>query len=72
MKKLLLYFFLVVLSFKACYAYLDPGIGSQMIQIIIGAIFTGGLTIKIFWRKIINFLAGRKTNKIMKDGQRKK
>ncbi len=34
------------------YAYLDPGTGSYIIQIIIGAIVGILFTVKIYWKKI--------------------
>ena len=49
-------FFLLclVLSRKA-YAYIDPGTGSYIFQMMI-AFFVGGLfAIKVFWRKIKGF-----------------
>ena len=34
------------------YAYIDPGSGSVIIQIIIGGLVGIGITIKIYWHKI--------------------
>ena len=34
------------------YAYLDPGSGSVMIQMLIGALAGVGITMKIYWHKI--------------------
>ncbi len=36
-------------------AYLDPGTGSYVTQIIIGIILGGLYAVKIYWRKIVNF-----------------
>ena len=33
------------------YAYIDPGSGSIVIQIIIGALVGAGITLKIYWYK---------------------
>jgi hypothetical protein len=33
-------------------AYLDPGSGSFILQLIIGAIAASGIVIKIYWKKI--------------------
>lgn len=33
------------------YAYIDPGSGSLVIQIIIGALVGAGITLKIYWHK---------------------
>ena len=34
------------------YAYLDPGTGSLVIQILIGALAGIGITLKIYWHRI--------------------
>ena len=41
------------------YAYLDPGLGSMLLQIILGVIFAVFFTIKNFWRSIINFFKNK-------------
>ena len=38
--------------FIDAYAYLDPGSGSIVIQLIIGALVGVGITLKIYWVKI--------------------
>ena len=45
------------------YAYLDPGLGSIILQGIIAAIAATSLTIKIYWQKIKAFFKKRKKNK---------
>jgi hypothetical protein len=37
------------------FAYLDPGIGSYIFQVLVAALIGGLFTIKIFWQKIKNF-----------------
>ncbi|OQA00165.1 MAG: hypothetical protein BWY70_00776 [Bacteroidetes bacterium ADurb.Bin408] len=37
-------------------AYIDPGSGSMIIQIIIASLFGGIVAIKMFWKKIISFI----------------
>jgi hypothetical protein len=44
-----------ILNAKKVYAYLDPGSGSFILQIIIGAILGGLVTIKIYFHKIKSF-----------------
>lgn len=39
-------------------AYLDPGSGSYLIQILIAALLGSAFVIKSFWRQIMNFFAG--------------
>ena len=34
------------------YAYIDPGSGSMIIQMLIGALVGVGITMKIYWYKI--------------------
>lgn len=34
------------------YAYLDPGSGSYIIQVIIGVFFAGLVAVKMFWNKV--------------------
>ena len=35
-------------------AYLDPGSGSVLLQLILAALLGGGFLIKTYWRKITN------------------
>lgn len=37
-------------------AYLDPGTGSMMLQVILGGIAAVGVALKLFWYRIIAFL----------------
>lgn len=37
------------------FAYLDPGTGSYVLQILAAALFTGVFVLKTWWRKIIGF-----------------
>jgi len=34
------------------YAYIDPGTGTIIIQVIIGALVGVGITVKIYWYKL--------------------
>lgn len=40
---------------RNAYAYLDPGAGSYMFQILIAAMVTGLFMIKLVWKKIVSF-----------------
>jgi hypothetical protein len=55
---------LLVICFVAmpttAYAYLDPGTGSMIIQMVIGAIAAGLLTLKFYWHKITTFFRDKK------------
>ena len=45
----------ILLYIKNAFAYLDPGMGSMLLQGIIATIAATGLTIKIYWQKIKDF-----------------
>jgi uncharacterized membrane protein len=53
-------FFLIVMlclvSIKSAYAYLDPGSGSFLFQILIASLLAISFAIKNFWRAIWNFI----------------
>jgi hypothetical protein len=53
-------FFLVL---PAANAYLDPGTGSLIFQVAVGAFMAVSLTIKVFWRRIVSFFSRRSTDK---------
>ena len=61
--------FLAIFVFSAQHAlaYIDPGTGSYMIQILIAFLIGALFTIKGFWRKIIAF-AGKLFSKKSKHG----
>ncbi len=48
------------------HAYIDPGLGSIILQGIIAAIAATSLTIKIYWEKIKNFFKKKKTKDLNK------
>ncbi|MBL7196606.1 MAG: hypothetical protein ISS47_00755 [Candidatus Omnitrophica bacterium] len=48
--------FLGLFFLEKAYAYLDPGSGSYVFQLIIGILFGALFAIKIFWTKIKFFL----------------
>lgn len=62
MKKL--FFLLIVMFFfvpvTSAYAYLDPGTGSYIFQIIIAFLCGAAFTIKIYWGKIKLFFTKKK------------
>jgi len=41
-------------------AYLDPGSGSMILQIIAGGVAAVAVTAKLYWRKLLRFLRIRK------------
>jgi hypothetical protein len=40
--------------------YLDPGVGSLIIQVILGVLLGAGVAIRVFWKQIKNFFTGKK------------
>ena len=52
----------VLLAFIAepAFAYLDPGTGSMMLQVILGGIAAVGVAIKLYWHKLRAALGLRK------------
>lgn len=47
--------FICLIPTKNVHAYLDPGTGSYIIQIIIGATFGAGYVIKVYFGRIVGF-----------------
>ncbi len=42
------------------HAYLDPGSGSLIIQIIIGGILAGLVAVRLYWSRIVGLVTGKK------------
>ena len=61
--RLLLIILLSLLFIQDAHAYIDPGIGSYVFQILIVAVLGGAFAIKMFWAKIINFIKKLFVNK---------
>jgi hypothetical protein len=49
------FFFLNIFFPKNAHAYLDPGSGSYLLQLLLAALFGALFAIKIFWKKIVDF-----------------
>jgi hypothetical protein len=45
---------------RALFAYLDPGSGSMMLQVIAGGLAAAAVTIKVYWRRLLVLLHIRK------------
>ena len=45
------------------HAYLDPGTGSMIVQLVIGAVAVAGMTLKMYWRKIMDLFGHRPNDK---------
>ena len=45
---------------RTAYAYIDPGTGSYLFQLLIAGLFAGAFAVKIFWKKIKAFFSAGK------------
>ena len=54
---------LIVVSALLCpsstYAYVDPGTGSQFIQLVVGGCLAALYVLKLYWTRIRNFLSAQ-------------
>lgn len=65
-------FIILFLTFflpKRVYAYLDPGTGSYIIQLIIGGLLGSGYLIKTYWKEIKNKFQQLSKRSSQKDDQ---
>jgi len=66
-KKIKFFILVILLNLSTTtnsFAYIDPGMGSILIQSIIGAIAAGISIISIYWEKFKNFFKNLKKKKI--------
>lgn len=42
-------------------AYLDPGSGSLVFQVVVGGLMAGSLAVKVFWRRIASLFKRKET-----------
>lgn len=48
----------VILIFPLqAFAYLDPGTGSYVLQVVVGALLGGAFAVKAFWKNIRSFIS---------------
>jgi hypothetical protein len=45
---------------RTVFAYLDPGSGSMMLQVIAGGLAAAAVTLKVYWRRLLVLLHIRK------------
>jgi hypothetical protein len=48
-------FMALALAAGTAHAYLDPGTGSMLLQVILGGIAAVGVALKMFWHRIVAF-----------------
>ena len=56
---LLLAAVIIIMSAGPVYAYIDPGTGSMVLQIVIGGMLACMFGIKMFWRRIKTMISSR-------------
>jgi len=49
----------VLLVVEPAYAYIDPGSGSMMLQLLLGGLAGLGVAIRLYWRRIRSLLGRR-------------
>ena len=49
---------------RTAYAYLDPGTGSMIIQILLGGIAGAAVVLKLYWYKFKALFVGRRAKKV--------
>ena len=42
------------------FAYLDPGTGSMLVQLLVGGVAAAGVALKLYWHRILRLLRIRK------------
>ena len=57
------FFLFFVLSGQA-YAYIDPGTGSYVIQVIIASVVAAGFAVQMFWKRISGFFKNLFSKKV--------
>lgn len=53
----------LVLFSSPAHAYLDPGTGAMIVQLVIGAIAVAGVTLKVYWHKFLSLFSHHRQNK---------
>jgi hypothetical protein len=53
---------------RPAHAYLDPGSGSFLLQMLAGIILGAGVAVKVYWRKIRAFISSRRRGNSAESG----
>ena len=70
LKFILLVFIIILTNINNAFAYIDPGLGSIIIQSIIGAIAAGISFVALYWQKFKNLF--KRSKKIKVESVKKK
>lgn len=54
----------VFLLISPAQAYLDPGSGSMLLQLLLGGVAGAVVVLKLYWRRLLNFLGLRKEEEV--------
>jgi len=60
---LLLVISFFIIATKPAQAYLDPGTGSYLLQIIVGGALGGAFLVKSYWQRIVLFFSSKNQKK---------
>jgi Na+/proline symporter len=52
--------FLVLVWVRPAYAYLDPGSGGMMVQLLLGGFAGAAVLVRLYWRQLLNRVGLRK------------
>jgi len=55
----LVFALILILTAQPAAAYLDPGTGSYILQMLLGVVFAGLFTLKVYWERITGKLKSR-------------
>jgi hypothetical protein len=58
---LLIVILIAIADLHQAHAYLDPGTGSMLIQVIIAGALGAAFTLKLYWKRLKGFLSKGKT-----------
>lgn len=50
--------FCLLMTERPAHAYLDPGSGSMILQVLLGGIAGAAVVIKMYWRRFLAFFGG--------------
>lgn len=60
LKFAILCFGILLFLTRPAYAYLDPGSGSMVLQLLLGGLAAAAVVIKLLWHRIVNLFGVRK------------
>ena len=55
-------FFMISNPFTIAYAYLDPGSGSMLLQLLLGGVTGVVVIVKLYWQRVKDFFSRRDSN----------